>query len=68
MRTVQGQSQCAWGRGTRQGKKKLKKHKIASLSLNTITRDMVWVVRNRGKLTKKCKTLLPGALMGTSTV
>lgn len=56
------------GEGHTARKKKLKKHKIVSLSLNTITRDMVWVVRNRGKLTKKCKTLLPGALIGTSTV
>lgn len=35
---------------------KLKIHKIVSLSLNIITRDVVWVVRNREKK-KKTETL-----------
>lgn len=43
-------------------------YKIASLSLNIITRDMVWVVRNGGKLIQKRKPLSPGGLMDTSEV
>lgn len=56
------------GEGHTPGKKKLKKYKIVSLSLNIISRDMVWVVRNGDKLAQNHKTRSPGGLMDTSAV
>lgn len=36
--------------------------------MNIITRDVVWVVRNRKKLVQNRKTLSPAGLMDTSAV
>lgn len=47
--------------GHMMGKSKIKKHKTVSLSLNIITRDMLWVVGNGEELVQKRKTLQLGA-------
>lgn len=47
------------------GKIKLR-HMMVSLSLNVITRNMGWVIRNGDKLAQNRKTLSPGGLTDTS--
>lgn len=44
------------------------KHETVSLSLNIITWDMVWVIRNGDTLAQHGKTLSPGGLRDPSAV